>query len=344
MKILIAILIFSFIIIFHEYGHFLAARACGVRVNEFWLGMGPTIFHFTKGETTYCLKALPFGGACVMEGEEGDSEDERAFCSKPLWKRALIVAAGPLFNVLLGLILSIVMLGAMGVMKPVVDTLTDGYPAQEAGIEPGDTITALNHYHIYFYNEISVYTYLHAGEALDVTYLRNGEEKTATIEPQYDASTGRYYLGITAVPKMTKLSALQTIGYSFCELRYQFYVALEGIKMLFTGQVGLSDMSGPVGIVKVIGDTYDASVSSGILYVVMNLINITVLLTTNLAVANLLPIPALDGGRLLIFLIEAVSRRRVNEQIEARINMIGFCFLMGLMVVVMISDISKLFV
>ncbi len=342
MKIIIAILIFGFIILFHEFGHFLFAKKFGVKVNEFCLGFGPRLVGFKKGDTDYCLRLLPFGGACVMEGESEDTDDERSFLKKPLWQRAIIVAGGPLFNFLLAYILSVVMIGTMGVELPVVSEVMEGYPAEEAGLEAGDRITKLGGYNVHIYNEIVVYNFFHAGEDTEVTYVRDGERHTTTLVPQLDSESGRYLIGIIGSGERTRLNPFVTLGYSFFELKYQIYIAAESIGMLLTGQVGVQDMSGPVGIVKTIGDTYQQSLSSGALYVVMNLISITILLSANLGVMNLLPFPALDGGRLLIYLIEAITRKKVPEKVEAALNGVGFVLLMVLMVVVMGSDISKI--
>ena len=235
------------------------------------------------------------------------------------------------------------MLGIMGVNTPVVSKVMDNYPAQEAGITAGDTIVSLDHYQVHFYNEISIYTFFHKGQTIHVTYERNAKEYTTALTPKFDKVTNRYYFGFTGVATQEHLSILKTLEYSFYELKYQVYVALQGLKMLVTGQLGVTDMSGPVGIVKTIGDTYDQSLTSGILYVVMNMINITILLSANLGVMNLIPIPALDGGRLLFFLIEAITKRKVSEEIEGKINFIGFALLMVLMVVVMFSDFYKIF-
>ena len=338
MSIILAIIIFSFIIIFHELGHFLVAKKCDVKVNEFCLGLGPTLLHFTKGETTYSLKLLPFGGACMMEGEDEDSQDDRAFNHKPLWQRAAIVAAGPFFNFILAYVLSVILIGAIGY------DVMEGSSAEEEGLAAGDTILALDGYRVHFYQEISVYSFFHPGKTMDVTYERDGKEYSVQVTPQYNEEAGRYLLGLQGDYTRIKGNIPTTLAYGFYEMKYQIYATFESLKMLVTGQLSVNDMSGPVGIVKTIGDTYDESVSSGAFYVAMNMINIAILLSANLGVMNLLPIPALDGGRLLFFLIEAIRGRQMNEEIEGRIHLVGFMLLMVLMVVVMFNDIQKLFV
>lgn len=344
MNIIIAILIFGFIIIFHELGHFSVAKACGVRVNEFTLGLGPTIVSFGKGETKYCLKLLPFGGSCVMEGEDSESDDERAFNNKPLWQRFLIVFAGPFFNFVLAFILSLIMIGSAGYYAPVVEETTPDFPAEEAGIEAGDEITSINGYPIHFYNEISIYTFFHKKKSYNVKYKRDGKTYETRLTPKYDKESKRYLLGVRGSSYRTHPGVIGTVQYSFHEIKYQIYIVLESLKELFLGNVSINDMSGPVGIVKTIGDTYNQSLADGAYYVVMNMINITILLTANLGVMNLLPFPALDGGRLLIFIIEGVTRKKIPEKVEGYINAIGFILLMILMVVIMGNDIRKLIV
>ncbi len=342
LKIILAILIFSVIIIFHEFGHFIFAKKCGVKVNEFCLGLGPTIFSWGKGETKYCLKLLPFGGACVMEGEEEESDSERSFNKKSIWERFQIIFAGPLFNFIMAFILSVVYIACIGVDLPTIDDVIDGYAAQEAGLESGDTIVALNGYHIHFYSEVRIYTFFHSGDTIDVTYLRDGERNTVTVEPRYSEDTGTYLIGITNYGERTKLSPIRVLQYGLYEIKYEIYVTAQSLKMLFTGQLSVNDVSGPVGVVTTISDVYDQSVSSGAFYVFINLTAIAILLSANLGVMNLLPFPALDGGRILLLIIEAIRGKKIKPEIENGINFAGFALLMLLMVVVMYSDISKL--
>lgn len=343
MKIIIAIIIFSFIIIFHELGHFLFAKKCNVKVNEFTLGLGPTILSWGKGETKYCLNLLPFGGSCVMEGEDEESDSDRAFSTKTLWERFQIVFAGPLFNFILAYILAVVFIAFAGVDKPVIAGVMDDYPAAEAGLQAGDTIVSLNGYNVHFYNEISIYNFIHSkGDDIKVTYLRDGKQDSVTITPKLDEKSGRYMLGIVNSGGREKVGPFSTIAYGAYEVKYQIYVTLESIKLLFTRQVSVEEVSGPVGVVNVISTVYDSSVADGIKYVILNLMSIMILLSANLGVMNLLPIPALDGGRILLFAIEGIRGKKMNPEIENGINLVGFGLLMLLMVVVMYNDIMKL--
>ncbi len=342
MKILIAILIFSFIIIFHEMGHYLVARWCDVKVNEFQLGLGPRLFGIERGETTFSLHLLPFGGACVMEGEDEESDDERAFNKKTVWQRIAIVIAGPLFNLLLAFILASIIIGTMGYDAPVISGVAENSPAAEAGLKAGDEITKLNEYRVHFYREISVYSFMHPGEKINVTYARDGKTNTVVIQPKFDKESGRYLFGVQGRDVYKKGGLFTTLKYGLYEVKYQIYVTFQSLRMLVMRQVSMNDLSGPVGIVKIIGDTYESSAPEGMLYVVMNLLSISVLLSANLGVMNLLPIPALDGGRLLIYVIEVIRGKKMNEELEGKINLVGFAALMLFMLVVLANDVYKL--
>ncbi len=343
MKIILAILIFSFIIIFHELGHFLFAKKCGVKVNEFTLGLGPTLISWGKGETKYCLKLLPFGGSCVMEGEDEESDSDRAFNKKSLWERFQIVFAGPLFNFILAYILSVVYIAALGVNDATISDVMEGYAAEEAGMKAGDTIISINGYNVHFYNEISIYTFLHPNaESYHIVYSRDGEKHETELVPTYSEETGRKMIGIIKTADYKKVSPVGVLKYAAYEIKYQIYVTLSSLKMLFTGQISVNEVSGPVGVVTTISDVYDQSISSGLFYVFINLLSIAILLTANLGVMNLLPFPALDGGRILLFIIEGIRGKKMKPEIENGINLVGFALLMVLMVVVMYNDILKL--
>lgn len=342
MKIVIAILMFSFIILFHELGHFLLAKKNGIRVNEFSLGLGPTIVGIKKGETKYSLKLLPFGGACAMEGEDSESEDARAFGNKSVWARMAVVFAGPAFNFILAFLLALVVIGIAGFDRPEIVGVMDGYPAQEAGLQAGDTITKLNHKKIHLYREISIYTFFHPDETITVEYLRDGKKYTCTMTPLYDEENERYMFGIYGSGERERGNVIEILRYSLYEVKYWIVTTVESLGMLITGQVSVNELSGPVGIVKSIGDTYDEVKSSGALIVFLNLMNYSIMLTANLGVMNLLPLPALDGGRLFFLIIEAIRRKRINPEHEGMVHFAGIVLLMLLMVVVMFNDIRKL--
>ena len=342
MKIIIALLIFSIIIIFHELGHFWLAKANGIRVNEFCLGLGPTIFGFTKGETKYSLKLLPFGGACMMEGEDDDSSDERAFNKKSVWARISVVAAGPIFNFIMAFVFAFILVCNTGYDIPEIVEVSEGYAAEEAGMQAGDVILEMNGKNIHFYREVSSYALFHEGESVEVTYERDGERYTTTLAPKYDEELGKYRYGFVG-GKVVQGNLLQNLKYSVYEVKYWIDTTVGSLKMLVTGGVTLNDVSGPVGLVDAIGDSYEESVSYGYYAAFLQMLYISILISANLGVMNLLPLPALDGGRLVFLIIEAIRRKRIDPDKEGMVHFAGLMLLMGLMVVVMFNDIRKLF-
>lgn len=343
-KYIVAIILFSIIILFHELGHFLLAKANGIKVNEFSLGLGPTIIGFTKGETKYSLKLLPFGGACMMEGEDSDSADSRSFQKKSVWARISVVAAGPVFNFIMAFIFSVIIIGSIGISEPVIADVMEGYAAEEAGLQSGDEILKMNNKRIHFYKEVSMYSIFHAGEAVEVTYSRDGVKDTVVLSPTYDEENGRYLYGIYANPYYTKLGPGETLVYGVYEVKYWIQYTLKSLEMLVTNQVSFNDLSGPVGIVKTIGDAYEQSLTDGYFYVFLNMLALGILLSANLGVMNLLPIPALDGGRLVFLVIEAIRGRRMKEEKEGMVHFIGLMCLFGLMILIMFNDVRKLFI
>ena len=346
MKIIIALLIFSIIILFHELGHFLLAKANGIRVNEFSLGLGPTLFGIQKGETKYSIRLLPFGGACMMEGEDSESQDNKAFNNKSVWARISVVAAGPIFNFIMAFIFSFILVCCTGYDLPVLSDVSEGYAAEEAGLQAGDTIVKMGNKHIHFYREVSAYSMYHAGEPVKVTYERDGERYTTELTPKYDETTGRYlygFIGMAAREKTTN-NVFTLAKYSAYEVEYWIYTTLGSLKMLFTGGVTVNDMSGPVGIVSAIGDSYEQSVSYGYFYAFLQMLYISILLSANLGVMNLLPLPALDGGRLVFLLVEAIRGKKVDPEKEGMVHFAGIMILFALMILIMFNDIRKLFI
>lgn len=342
MKIIIAIIIFSAIILFHELGHFLLAKRAGIKVNEFSLGLGPKLFGVRKGETLYCLKLFPFGGACLMEGEDEASDNDRAFNNKSAWARISVVLAGPVFNFILAFVLSVIVIAMAGFDSTTIHGLVEDYPAQEAGIREGDKIVKINNERVHIGREVNLFLQLNPGQSFDLTYERDGKLHTVTIEPKQDEETGNYYAGFRGLTLREKGNVLEVMKYSVWEVRYWIKTTYKSLGMLFSGKVGVKDLSGPVGIVDVIGDTYEQSKADGMLNVFINMLNMAILLTANLGVMNLLPVPALDGGRLVFLIIEALTKKRVPENIEGTIHFAGFVLLLALMVFVMGNDIYKI--
>ena len=345
MSILVAIIIFSIIVIFHELGHFIVAKKNGIRVEEFCLGLGPTLFGITKGETKYSLHLLPVGGACIMTGEDGDSDDERAFVNKGIWARIAVVFAGPGFNFILAFLLALIMIACIGYDEPVVTYVTEGGSAQAAGMEDGDKIISLDGERIFVYREISNYLYLHPKKVtkeIKVVYERDGQKYEIDLKPSYDEEAGRYLLGFQWDGHRSHAGPLKVLAYSLYEVKYWIQVAVDSLGMMLEGQVSANDISGPVGIVSTIGDTYQQSAKISWFAVFINMLNISILLSANLGVMNLLPIPALDGGRLLFLIIELIRGKRVDPEKEGMVHFTGLILLLGLMMLIMFHDIVNL--
>lgn len=341
MSYILALIIFSAIVIFHELGHFLLAKWNGIEVIEFSLGMGPRLLSHVWGDTRYSLKLLPIGGSCQMVGEEEASDSEGAFGNKSVWARIAVVAAGPVFNFILAWVLALIIVGSVGYDNTMVDIIPDS-AAAEAGMEDGDQIISINGSRTWLYREVSLYSSLHQGQTATVVFERNGEKQTVVLTPK-QSDTGAYLYGFSRTVQREKGGALETVGYSCAEIRYWLKATVESLKMLIGGQVGLEEMSGPVGIVSTIGDTYKESRVDGWYYVTMNMIMIAIFLSVNLGVMNLLPIPALDGGRLVFLILEAIRGKAIPQEKESMVHFTGFVLLMGLMAVILFSDLHKLF-
>lgn len=342
MGIILAILLFSAIVIFHELGHFLLAKKNKIRVDEFSLGLGPTIFGKQFGETKFSLKLLPFGGACMMGEDDVDDMSEGSFNSKSVWARMSVIVAGPVFNLILAWILCMIIIGWTGYRAPVVSSVTDGYSAQEEGIEPGDVIKKIGGKSVHIWNDISLYNMMHAGtKSVEVKYERDGKDYTVVLEPKQNEGDAFPLLGITG-GEMVRPGVIGTVRYGAYTVKYWITYTVDSLKMLISGKVGVKDLSGPVGIVSAVDDVYQEAAPAGMAVVILNLLNIGVLLTANLGVMNLLPIPALDGGRLVFLIIEAVRGKRVPPEKEGMVHFAGFVLLMALMVVIMFNDILKL--
>ena len=342
MGIILAILLFSAIVIFHELGHFLLAKKNKIRVDEFSLGLGPTIFGKQFGETKFSLKLLPFGGACMMGEDDVDDMSEGSFNSKSVWARMSVIVAGPVFNLILAWILCMIIIGWTGYRAPVVSSVTDGYSAQEEGIEPGDVIKKIGGKSVHIWNDISLYNMMHAGtKSVEVKYERDGKDYTVVLEPKQNEGDAFPLLGITG-GEMVRPGVIGTVRYGAYTVKYWITYTVDSLKMLISGKVGVKDLSGPVGIVSAVDDVYQEAAPAGMAVVILNLLNIGVLLTANRGVMNLLPLPALDGGRLVFLIIEAVRGKRVPPEKEGMVHFAGFVLLMALMVVIMFNDILKL--
>lgn len=349
MNIILIILVFGVIVFFHEFGHFIVAKMNKISVMEFSIGMGPAIFSVKKKETKYSLRLLPIGGYCMMMGEDEESDDENAFSNKPLLSRILVIAAGPVFNFILAFVFSIVLIHFTGCDPATIHYVAENSAAEEAGIEVGDTVTAINGKHIYNYREILLYKQAEDASkpvTLDVTHP-DGTKESLLLNPKLSAD-GDYKLGVGG-GYIASSGIGNDIKYAGLELRYWIKATVTGLRMIVTGGVKNGDIMGPVGVGNAMNDVIeeakDASTTrkEAVINVILNLLNWSILLSVNLGIMNLLPIPALDGGRLLFLFIEGIRRKKIPQDKEAIVNAIGFVLLMILMVVVFFNDIKNAF-
>ena len=380
MSIVLAMLALSFLIFFHELGHFLAAKFFHVGVNEFSIGMGPRLFSVLYKNTRYSLKLLPLGGSCAMLGEDaagsGDflapkqeentenvydfdgvlySEEElktKSFEGKPAWQRFIICIAGVFNNFLLGFLIALFLTVNLGVQVPTISSSNVVTPAMESGLQEGDQIHFVKIGNakgriVHTYSELAMYLELHKeeieGGEVSLTVLRNWEKLNFQFPAYKDPATGLYRMGVSLSSERVKFqNPLKTIEYSFYELAFNARVVIDSLALISKGKVSRQEVMGPVGTVAVIGESVSSSSQYGFFVMLLVLLNLSMMLSVNLAVMNLLPIPALDGGRLLFILLEMLARKRLNPKWEERINTAGMVFLLALMVLILGNDVFNL--
>ncbi len=346
------------IIVVHEWGHFIAARLCGVFVEEFSLGMGPKLLsHTSKKGTLYTWRLLPIGGYCRMRGEEEDVDEEGSFSRASVWRRMAIVAAGPLMNFILAMALVLFFNGVYGYVDTTIMAVEKDYPAAEAGIEEGDRILSLDGQRIHVYTKFNYIMSFNDVEPVEMAVRKaDGSRETVRLTPQYDEKEQRYRLGfsvgtngggfadIVREQGIGSLlpSACRMVSQSFWSLCFDVEMVVRGFVQLVTGQAGMNDVAGPIGIVSVIGESYTEGLRESVMAALSNVASMVVLLSVNLGVLNLFPIPALDGSRLVFLLLEKIRGKKLNEKVENWIYLIGFLLLMAAMVVIAINDIRRL--
>lgn len=374
--IILFLIIFGVVVISHEFGHFIIARKNGIRVLEFSVGMGPTLFAYTKNGVKYSLKLLPIGGACMFDGEDGiTAQDEKAeqdgmyrqsavgqdqpqqkerfdptagsegiaFNEAGVWKRIASVFAGPFFNFILAFVVAVILTAFSGADLPVIGQISENSAAEQAGLQAGDVITQINREKIHFYREVMVISSMNKGETLEIHYRRGEEQGVASVTPDYDEQAGRYYMGITTANEYLECNPLQVFQYGFYEVEYFVKTTYKSLGMLIRGQVTKDEVSGPIGIAQFVGESYDqAEESAGTASAILTMLEIMVLLSVNLGILNLLPLPALDGGRLLFMFVEVVRGKPIAPEKEGLIHFAGLVVFMILMVFIMYNDIMKL--
>lgn len=329
LNIVLGIAMFLFLITIHEGGHFLGAKLSGIKVNEFAVGMGPKIWGKQGEETLYSLRALPIGGYVMMEGEESDSEDSRSYNNAKPWKRFLTILAGPATNLIFAVILIFLLNFTKGFTTTEINTFSDNSPAKASGMEVGDKIISINNNKIQVYPEVGQELQKSSGE-VDIVVDRNSEKVELKVIPIEE--DGRKIIGVT--PVISKdlansfVNAISTTGFMMGEI-------WNSLKGLFTGALGLEQLGGPVAVINQVGQAANIGPEIFLFF--------TALISINLGFFNLLPIPALDGSKLLFITAEMITGKPINRKFEENISIIGFLFLIGLMILVTIKDVVKLF-
>lgn len=350
MYILLAILMFGFLIFIHELGHFLSAKLLDVQVNEFAICMGPVLWQKKKGETTYSLRAIPIGGFCAMEGEDEESDNPRAFPQKSWWRRLIILAAGSFMNFVAGfLVIVLLYTGASAYSAPIVTDFFEGCPLESSdGLQVGDELYKIDGRRVYLYSDVGMLLSRNKTGVYDVVVKRNGE----LVElPDFEMKPQLYMVDGQQEYKYGLYFGTVPGGFSNC-LKYSWYTAMDFARLvwmsledLVSGLVSVSDMSGPIGIVSTISEvgSQSATVQAGL----QNVAYLGAFIAINLAVMNMLPLPALDGGRIFLLLVNslftAITKKKIPAKYEAYVHTAGMVLLLGFMAFVTFKDIWKLF-
>ena len=344
-SIIIFFIIFGVLVTSHEFGHFIVAKAGNIRVNEFFVGMGPTLWKKQKGETLYSIKLLPIGGACVFDGmdpvaEEKGTYDERSFLNAPVWRRIATLFAGPFANFIIAYILAVIIVSFSVWNFPVINKLTDDSAAAEAGLQAGDKIISIDGEKVYMSGEVTLISQFAEGSPMEIVYERDGSRYETTLTPKYSEEAGRYFMGVY-MGEYGEIKGPAALKYAWYEVRYFFKTTYRSLALLVKGKLTADDVSGPVGMVKIVDDTYEEVRPYGLSAVILTMMSLTVLLSVNLGVMNLLPLPALDGGRLVFQFIEVIVGKPVPPEKEGIVHTIGMVLLLGLMIFVLFNDITK---
>ena len=326
--IIAAVVLFCLLIAGHEFGHYAAAKLLGVKVNEYSIGMGPLLWQTKKGETEYSLRALPIGGYCKIEGEDGDSDDDRSFGKKPWWAKVIILAAGAFMNFVLCILLLIGLFWYSGAYSTTLADVSEGYPAQIAGIQAGDTIVAIDG--VEYDDWIEVVNAIEASKGSPMTFTVERDGQTHDYTLSAVESDGRYLMGITC--KLIH-SPIRAIGQAFSTTKSTMIAMGQFFGQLFTGKASGDDVVGVVGIVSMIGEQAKFGFS--------NVVYLMAIISLNLGMVNLLPLPALDGGRILFVIIRLITRDKIGDNAEAVTHAVGMVLLLALMAFLIIKDLNR---
>lgn len=335
-SVILSIIMFLFLILIHEFGHFIIAKKSGIKVNEFAIGMGPKIFSKQKGETLYSVNLFPIGGYCAMEGEDDESDDERSFDKAPAYKRFLTILAGPLTNLIFAAILFAIVSFNTGKPSTKIGGFTDNSPIKSQGLKINDQITEISGEKISEFSDISknlenFYKNHGENEKIYLKIKRDGKEIEKNVKVKFENQ--RPLLGF--IPKNEDVGFFEAIKIGIKEVGSMIVLMFTVLKSLFTGKLGFSALSGPVGVVKEMGRQANLGA--------MNLLFFLGYISVNLGFFNLLPIPALDGSKIFTSLFEMITKKRVNKKIEEKFTIGGFILLLSLILLVTIKDLINLF-
>lgn len=345
------ILIFGAIVLVHEYGHFIAARKCGVFVEEFAIGMGPKIISKQKKDTLYSIRVFPIGGFCKMKGEDSSDVDSDSFSNASKGKKFIILFAGAFMNFVLAFVILLGISFFAGTTTTEITNVADGSPASVAGLESGDKIYKINGEKVHIFDEISFAILKNGSNTAEIEVKRNGEKIKLNVTPK--EQDGRYLIGISTKPKAPlisknngeheKASFFETIYNGYWNVIFILKSTFYSFVQLFTGKVSLNQVMGPIGLAPVIDETYKTASKAGVLSLILTMLNLTAVLSANIGVLNLLPLPALDGGRILFLLLEVLRGKPIPEEKEATVNFVGFIILMGFGIFIAFKDIWNIF-
>ena len=328
-----SLVVFLLVVMLHEFGHFTVAKLSGIKVNEFSIGMGPKLFQRQKGETSYSLRLLPIGGYVAMEGEEESSHDPRSFNNAHILKRMAVVLAGAFMNFFLAFFAFTIIFSIVGYGSNEIDMVIKDSPAEIAGLKSGDKIIEIDKIKTKDIYDINTLIRYKKDEEINLKINRSGENLEINLKPRYSEENKMYLIGITSKLKHSFFKSIELGAKRTGEMSFMI---LKSLKMIFDGSFKMEYLSGPVGVVQMIG----SESSKGFL----NFLQILALISVNLGVFNLLPIPALDGGKFFFLLIEALRGKPMNEKFEQGITIIGFSILFSLMIYVTVfNDIGRLF-
>ncbi len=338
MYVVLALVLLGVLIIAHEFGHFLAARLCGIEVVEFSMGMGPLLLKKrSRRGTQFSVRLLPIGGYCQFYGEDEERDDPRAFNRQKIWKRALTVASGPLMNFLIAIVVIALYMSLLGLESIVPRVAEIEEPAMSAGLMVGDEIVTVNGQQVSDTGTIAQAISQSGGKTVELVVLRKGEFVELSIEPFLDEELGRYRVGMTFAVERVRVPLLKSVPFACAYSVESVRAILDALIGILSSGQGADQVTGPVGTVAGISDM----TQEGGIDVYLQLL---AMVSVNLGVMNLLPIPGLDGSRLLFLLVEAIRRKPVRRELEGSIHAAGLILLMGLMVVLTYKDIVQIFV